>query len=268
MPLLTCPDNAKAIDEAKRKVQKEIEEVILDTGARGIIIKADSLGSLEALIKLFGEKNIKIRKASIGDISKKDMLDAESNYENDPLLSAIIGFNVTVGKGIEVPKKIQIITGDIIYKLMDDYIQWTEEKKKSLEAEQLDLLIRPAKIEVLQNCIFRQSNPAIVGVFVMVGKIKTGTPLMKDGKELTQVKSIQNEQESMTILEQGKQAAVSLPNIVCGRNLFEGNILYSSIPEEHFRQLKKLKKYLNESELQVMREIADLMRKGNPVWGV
>ncbi|MFH0869925.1 MAG: translation initiation factor IF-2 [archaeon] len=268
MPLIVCKDDRSSIEEAKEKVQKEIEEVLLDTGSRGIIIKADSLGSLEAIIKLFGEKNIKIRKASIGNISKKDMLDAESNYEQDPLLSAIIGFNVELDRGMEPNLRVKVLLGDIIYKLLDDYLVWTEEKKKALEAEQIDLLVRPCKVEILQNCIFRQSNPAVVGIYVMVGVAKVGLPLMKNGKPLTSIKSIQAEQENLTIAEQGKQVAVSLPNVVCGRQIAEQDILYSAIPEEDFRKLKKLKKYLTEAEVQVMREIAEQMRKTNQVWGI
>jgi len=268
MPLVSCNDDHNTIEEAKKKVQSEIEEVLLDTGARGIIIKADSLGSLEAIIKLFGEKNIKIRKASIGNISKKDILDAESNHEQDPLLSVIIGFNVELDKSIEQNLRVKVLLGDIIYKLLDDYLLWIKEKKKALEAEQIDLLVRPCKIEILQNCIFRQSNPAVVGIYVIVGVAKVGMPLMKNAKPLTSIKSIQAEQESLTLAEQGKQVAVSLPNVTCGRQIGEQDILYSAIPEDDFRKLKKLKKYLSEAEVQVMREIAEQMRKTNPVWGV
>jgi len=268
MPLVSCADDAKSIAEAEKKVQSEIEEVLLDTGAKGIIIKADSLGSLEAILKLFGEKNIKIRKASIGNISKKDMLDAESNYEQDPMLSAIIGFNVEMDKTLEENRRVKIILSDIIYKLLDDYILWTEEKKKNVEAEQLDLLVRPCKLEILPMCIFRQSNPAVVGVYVQAGIVKVGTPLMKTGKQLTVVKSIQAERETLSQAEQGKQVAISLPDVMCGRQINGEDILYSAIPEDDFRRMKKLKKYLTEAELQVMRDIAEMMRKGNPVWGV
>ncbi|KYK26849.1 hypothetical protein AYK26_04665 [Euryarchaeota archaeon SM23-78] len=268
MPLVSCEDDEKSIDKAKQKVQSEVEEVLLDTGKHGIIIKADSLGSLEAVLKLFGEKNIKIRKASLGAITKKDMTDAESNYEEDPLLSVIIGFNVELGKNVETSKRVKIITGDIIYKLLDDYLLWTQEKKKALEAEQIEQLVRPCKLEILQNCIFRQSNPAIVGVHVLAGILKVGTPLMKTGKKLTEVKSIQSEKENLRRVEQGKQIAIGLPGVMCGRQIHEKDILYSAIPEQDFKKLKKLKKYLTPDEIQVMKEIAEIMRKDNVVWGV
>nr|MCK4930484.1 translation initiation factor IF-2 [Nanoarchaeota archaeon] len=268
MPLMNCSDDEQRIEKAKKKVQEEVQEVLLDTEKQGIIIKADSLGSLEAVIKLFGEKNISIRKASLGAITKKDMADAESNYEQDPLLSVIIGFNVELGKNVEISKRVKIITGDIIYKLLDDYLLWVEEKKKALEAEQLEELVRPCKLEILQNCIFRQNNPAIVGVHVIAGVLKTGNPLMKTGKALTEVKSIQSEKENINRAEQGKQVAVSLLGVMCGRQINERDVLYSAIPEQDFKKLKKLKKYLTDSEIQVMKEIAEIMRKDNVVWGV
>jgi len=268
MPLASCSNDEESIRAAKEKCQAEVDEVLLDTGKQGIIIKADSLGSLEAVIKLFGEKSLRIRKASIGAITKKDIADAESNYEQDPFLSVIIGFNVGLGKNVESSKNVKIITGDIIYKLLDDYILWTEEKKKALEAEQIDLLVRPCKVEVLQHCIFRQSNPAIVGVYIMVGVLKVGTPLMKTGHVMTTVKSIQAEKENLSRLEQGKQAAAALPGVMCGRQVNEGDIFYSAIPEDDFRKLKKLKKYLTEAEIQVMKEIAEIMRRESVVWGI
>ncbi len=268
MPLVSCAHDEESINIAKEKVQQEVEEVLLDTGKQGIIIKADSLGSLEAVVKLFGEKGLKIRKASLGAITKKDVADAESNYEAEPLLSVIIGFNVEIGKNVEVINKVKIITGDIIYKLLDDYTSWIEEKKKSLEAEQLEDLVRPCKLEILPTCIFRQSNPAIVGVHVQIGVLKVGIPLMKTGRTLTNVKAIQSEGENLNRADQGKEVAVSLPDVMCGRQINGSEILYSAIPEEDFRKLKKLKKYLTESEVQVMKEIAEIMRKDNPVWGI
>lgn len=268
MPLLSCANDEESVSSAKEKVQSEVEEVLLDTGKQGIIIKADSLGSLEAVVKLFGEKGLKIRKASLGAVTKKDLADAESNYEAEPLLSVIIGFNVEIGKNVDVPKKVKIILGDIIYKLLDDYTLWTEEKKKALEAEQLEDLVRPCKLEILPTCIFRQSNPAIVGVHVLIGVLKAGIPLMKTGRTITHVKAIQSEGENINRVEQGKEVAVSLPDVMCGRQINGNDILYSAIPEEDFRKLKKLKKYLTEQEISVMKEIAEVMRKDNPVWGI
>ena len=67
------------------KNEKEEKEIIkefsklsqeIETDKEGIIIKAESLGSLEALIFLLKQKQISISKASIGNIVKKDVIQA------------------------------------------------------------------------------------------------------------------------------------------------------------------------------------------------
>ena len=43
----------------------------MQTDREGIVVKADTLGSLEALTNLLKQSSIKIKKASIGNITKK-----------------------------------------------------------------------------------------------------------------------------------------------------------------------------------------------------
>ena len=52
MPLRAVRDE-KQIERAIKEIQSEIEEVEIDKDAEGVIMKADTLGSLEALIKSF-----------------------------------------------------------------------------------------------------------------------------------------------------------------------------------------------------------------------
>ncbi|MBW2992986.1 translation initiation factor IF-2 [Candidatus Woesearchaeota archaeon] len=265
MPLRSCSE--KDIEKVEKEIQKEVQEVIVEKGNKGIIVKADSLGSLEAVAKLLEEKQIKIKKASIGNISKKDISDAEANYEKDPLQAVILGFNVS--SDIKPPDKIKIITNDVIYKLIEDFEKWQEEKTHAEEAEKLDILTRPCKVKMMPGYIFRQNNPAVFGVSVLSGVIKTKTPLMKeDGKHVGDVKSIQAEQENVEKAEAGKQVAISVPKVTVGRQINEGDILLSDIPEDDFRKFKKLKKYLSKAEIELLKEIAKIKREENPVWGI
>jgi len=98
--------------------------------------------------------------------------------------------------------------------------------------------------------------------------LKVDMPVMKDGKKLTEIKSIQAEKENLTRVEKGKQVAISMEHIAVGRQINEGDILYSAIPEEDFRKIKKLTKHLTKEEIELLKEIAEIMRKDNPVWGV
>src|SRR5690606_20489955 len=68
MPIHSTKDN---VEETKRNINAQIENITIDTDKQGIIIKADTLGSLEALTKLLKEKDVPIRKATIGNITKK-----------------------------------------------------------------------------------------------------------------------------------------------------------------------------------------------------
>jgi translation initiation factor 5B len=256
------------IEETQERLQKEIQEVLIETDKEGIVIKADTLGILEALTQLLKEKGVKIRAASIGDISKKDLSDAESNYEKNPLESVILAFNVKLAKDAVKKANVHIISSDIIYKIIEDFEKWQEEQKKLLEQKKIDVLIRPCKLEILKNYIFRQSNPAVVGVDVLEGVLKVDMPVMKNGKKISDIKSIQAEQENLTRAEKGKQVAISMDKVTVGRQINEGDILYSAIPEEDFRKIKNLTKHLSKEEVELLKEIAEIMRKGNPVWGV
>jgi len=265
MPLIAS-DN---VDNAKEQIKKEVEEVLIKTDKEGIIIKADSLGSLEALTKILKENNITIKKASVGKILKKDIVDAEANYEKNPLQAAILGFNVSLMPGVKAPENVKVISNDVIYKLIEDFEKWEEAVKKEQESKQIEFLIKPCKLKILKGYVFRQNNPAVVGVEVLQGNLKVDTPLMKnDGSSITKAEQIQLEKKNINEAEKGKQIAVSLPKVTVGRQIHEEDILYSAIPEEDFRKFKELKKVLSEDEKIILKEIAEIMRKKNAMWGV
>jgi translation initiation factor 5B len=267
MPIRSCLLNE--VDKIKEELKKEVEEVIIETDQFGIVIKADSLGSLEALEKLLREHGIKIKKASIGHITKKDISDANINFEKDPLDSVILGFNVELGPDVKPKENVKVITSYIIYKLIEELQKWQEGQKKKMEAKEIDCLVKPCKLQLMKGYIFRQNNPAVVGADILAGTLMAGTPLMKsDGNPITEAKSIQQEQKTVEKAEKGVQIAVSLPNVTVGRQIREEDYLYSAIPEEHFKKFKEFKKLLSEEEKSLLKEIAEIMRQNNPVWGI
>ena len=258
MPIKVANEDLESI---KEYIQKEVRETTLEIDEEGIIIKANSLGSLEALIHLLKEKNIKIKRASIGEISKKDV--AEASSESNPLNKIILGFMVKKPLQADIP----IMTNEVIYKLIEDFETWKTETSLELEKESLKDITRPCKFKILSGCIFRVNNPAIVGVEIIGGILKPNTPVMKD-KYLTDIKGIQLEGKNIEQAEKGKQVAVSMPNITAGRQINEEDILYTDLKESDFRTLKKLKKYLNSDEIEILKEISEIKRKENPMWGV
>ncbi|PIN77280.1 translation initiation factor IF-2 [Candidatus Woesearchaeota archaeon CG10_big_fil_rev_8_21_14_0_10_34_8] len=256
------------LEQVKKDVQQEIEEVLIETDKEGIVVKADTLGSLEALLTLLHQKNIPIKRATIGKISKKDIMDAQANCDSRPEFGAIVGFNVGLDKEADVCE-VKIFNDKVIYKLIEDFEKWFEARKKALETAGFDTLTPVCKMQIMPNHIFRRNNPAVVGMDILAGKARTGMRLMKDdGKHVTHIKSMELEKKSVKEVEAGKQLAVSLPGITIGRQLNEGDVLYTFMAESEFLALKKFKKCLSKDMISVMKDIADIMRKENPTWGL
>ncbi len=260
--------NKDNLEKIKKEIQQEVDEVLIETDNVGLIIKADTLGSLEALSSILRNKDIPIQKASIGNITKKDITEAESNYEKNQLFSTIIGFNVVDESGMK-NERVKIINSDIIYTLTDEFEKHKQDLQKQEEMKVFENLTMPCKLRVIPGYVFRQSNPAVFGVDVIYGILKTGSPIMNDqGKFLGYVKQIQHEQKNINKIEQGKQVAISVEKIMVGRHLFENDTLYSSVSEQDFRKFKEYKHLLKKSEKLVLKEIAEIMRRKNSVWGV
>ncbi|MBR9699957.1 translation initiation factor IF-2 [Candidatus Woesearchaeota archaeon] len=264
MPIIQATD----IEKAKEDVQSQVEEVVIETDKTGIVVKADSLGSLEALLKLLKEEKIEIKKATIGNITKKDIADASANKEVDPFTCVVLGFNVEDISGI-CDANVKIISSQIIYEIIDKFKKWVEEQKAEQQASELDTLVQPCKVHIMKGYIFRQSNPAVVGVEVIAGTVTANAPIMnRKGKKLTSVKGMQADKKSIDKAEKGKQVAISLPNLTVGRQINEEDILYSDLPEADFKKFKKLKSHLSEDQKMVLKEIAEIKRQDNVVWGV
>ncbi len=269
MPLVSCDPDPESIESAKLEVQKDIEDVMIETDGEGIILKADNIGSLEAMINLLRSKGIKIKKASIGNISKKDIVDAESNIEHDKKDCVILAFNSKLDTDY-VSENVKIISSNIIYKLLDDYEEYVAELRKQEEQEKLNALVLPAKLEFLPQCTFRQSNPAVIGVEVLAGTLKTGVSLInsKSGKVVGTVKSIQKNKLNVSKAEKKDRVAISVVNLTVGRQAEEQDIFLVDVPENDFRELKKWSKLLSKEDKEILKELAELKRKNNPVWGI
>ena len=257
----------------KEEVQREVKEIIVEEGAEeGVIIKADTIGGLEALQTMLKEKGIPISSSSLGDITKRDLSKIESLKDKDAFLAVLLGFNVAMSPEVEECAKsnrLKVIRNNIIYRLLEDYEAFRNGLKAEIEKRELASLVRPAKIILMKGYLFRQNNPAIIGTEVEIGQIKVDDPLMnKEGKRLTSVKSMQEGEDVIAVATQGKQLALAMDGVTIGRQVQEGDFLYTDVPEDDFKKLKELKKYLSKPELEVLREIAEMKRKDNPVWGM
>ena len=243
------------LDKIKAEFKKEISEV-MHLDKEGIIIKADSLGSLEALITLLRQEKIQILKAGIGPINKTDIINAKANLELNPLDAIILGFNVKLEDDTE-KRNVKILTNDVVYKLIEDLTLYRKNKQAEIEKEKLLGLATICKLQILPEFVFRNSNPAIFGVRVLAGKLKVGIPMMDEkGEEVARVKSIQHEKAAVQQATEGQELALALPGLAFDRRLKEVKYLYAYISDKQFKEFKKNKELLSANELKVLQEIA------------
>lgn len=267
-PVVVASGDVKKVEEA---VRKEIEEIKISTEKLGLVVKADTLGSLEALIKMLQEENIPVRVGDVGEITKRDILEAEAVKEEDPYLAVVLGFNVKVSRDAEQrsqEKGIKIITGNVIYRLIEEYKDYVEMQKALEKLRVFDNLTRPAKIKILEGYVFRRSKPAIVGAEVLLGTLRPKAPLVnEENRRVGTVKSIQERNENLQEAIKGMQVAVSIDGGVVGKNIKEGDVLFTDISENDAKLLsEKYAEFLKEDEAQALQEFLELKRKFKPLF--
>ena len=264
-PIRVIKDNLEEVIEeikSKSKIDFELDE-------QGILIKADTIGSLEALIKESREKQIKIWKAEIGHVSKRDITEAAAS--NNPLHKIIFAFNIKILP--EAKEELQntdvtIFNKDVIYTIMEDYDEWIAKKKAELERERRQDFIHPGMVKFLPEYIFRISHPAVIGVRILNGRIKTGLKLMnQEGKSIGTIKGIQSENKPVEEALQGQEVAISIEGITVGRQIKGNDILYTDIPESDAKKLRDMD-VLNIDEKDVLNKIFEIKRKTNRFWGI
>ncbi|MFH7880579.1 MAG: translation initiation factor IF-2 [Candidatus Aenigmatarchaeota archaeon] len=247
--------NEKELEEAIKEVKIE-KYVEFEKDHNGVILKADTIGSLEAMIKLLSEEGIPIRKADIGKINREDLIEGE--LIQDKYRKVILAFNIKVSEeDINEAKNfgLKIFHSNVIYRIIEEYKKWIEEEKKKEIEEKLKTLPRPVIIRVIPGAIFRQSKPAIFGVEVIAGTLKPNTLLKrKDGKIIGKVKEIQSEGRRIEMARKGERVAISIEEAIIGRNVFENDILEAELSKDEIDELMKIFNYLYDDEKEIIKK--------------
>ncbi len=256
------------------EIEAEVESIKIKTEKAGIVLKTDTLGSLEALENHLTKNGISISIADVGPIKKEDIMNANIVNEFDPYSAVVLGFNVPIlpeAKEQAYIDNIRIFTNNVIYRLLEDYIEYAETRRAEDTAKELGELILPAKIKMFPEYIFRNSNPAVFGVSVEGGTLKSKVPLITDkGKLIGRVHQIQDKGQSLDKADKDSEVAISVRGIEIGRDIGKDETLFVNVPESHVRQL--MAKFLNEltsDQKEALREYIQLKReKEHPWWGM
>ncbi|MGP8022723.1 MAG: translation initiation factor IF-2 [Methanobacterium sp.] len=260
-------------NNVKEEILKEIESIKIDTHEMGVVIKTDTLGSLEALVNMLKDLNVPIRMADIGDVSRRDVVNASIVGKENQLHGVILAFNVKVlpSAAEEIKNsKVKLFSANVIYKLTEDYDEWLKAAEERRRKKWLDAIIRPAKIRIIPKLVFRYSKPAIAGVEILGGTMKKDYRLMReDNSSVGKVESMQDKGENLKSATKGQKVAMAIKEAVFGRDFEEGDVIYVDIPEKHYKILEsELMGKLTEDEVEILREILEIKRKEDPGWGI
>ena len=260
------------LELVKNEIESEIKSIFVETDSVGIIVKADTLGSLEAVVDTLKESNIAISTADTGMVSRKDVIKAQVITETDKYLGSILAFGVKVlddAKEEANKNGIRIFSQPVLYDLVDEYRDWVTSDKENLQRTELDSIILPCKFQLIKGMVFRRNGPAVCGVEILGGSLKQKSSIINsEGKEVGVVKQIKDNGENIQNAPKGSEVSISMNEPVIGRTIREGEILYSLPANIGVRLLKdRHSDSLSEDELTILDEIIELRRKVVPLYG-
>jgi translation initiation factor 5B len=254
----------------KAEMDRELTNILVKTENMGVIVKASSVGGLEALLRMLEERGIPVRRADIGDITKNDIVDAEVVGDHDPYLGAILAFDSKVlPEAKEFVGSTQIFVSGVIYEVIDNYASWAADKRESDQKGALAAMTRPCKLRVLPGAFFRRNDPAVFGVEVLAGLLKPKVRLMSsDGRELGTVGQIQDNGKAVAEAKQGDKVAISVDGPTLGRQIREEDAIYT-LPRSHEARMLRTKFLgsLTESEVKALEEIIKIKTPSDPLFG-
>jgi len=261
------------ITDAVRLIAEEVGKLRMKTDILGVVLKADTLGSLEAITSQMEVEGIPLRLADIGDVSRREVIEASLIRDDAPLRGVVLAFNVKVLPDALVEaenRKVQIFQSDVVYRLLDDYNEWMVSERAARMERKLDALVQPGKIRVLPNLVFRKSKPAVFGINVIAGRIRFQYPMVTmDGRGVGAIAQIQAQNEAINEATIGMKVAISMQEAVVDNHFGEGDILYVAVPEADAKALlKQGSATLTTDDRQILVELTQIMRKTKPLWGL
>ncbi|WP_254527975.1 translation initiation factor IF-2 [Natrinema gelatinilyticum] len=261
------------VDDVIDEVQAELADIAVDTAEEGVVVKADTLGSLEAMADALGDAEVPIVRAEVGDVAPRDV--SVASTADDSKQKVILGFNVDVLDDADDRADIEdvtIFTDEVIYQLIDEYEDYVEGIEQAQQDTILENITRPARFRILPDHTFRQNDPAVVGVEVNSGTIKNNTAVVKfEGNEperVGQIKGIQEQGEDVDEARAGNRVSVAIDGPTVGRQIEEDDELWAEIPEKHAKILEQeLASEIPGDELEALNMYLDNQRSRDPFWG-
>ena len=264
--------NDSEIENFKKTIEAEMKSVFIATETDGVIIKCDTIGSLEAITEMLRRQQIPVAKADIGPVNRRDVIEAKAIKENDRHLGVILAFNVKTLPDAESESEdfhIKIFNDQVIYSLIDNYTKWVEDDTMHEEDAIFSELTPISKFTFLKGFIFRNNDPAVFGIRVDAGTLRQKVNFMNEkGKKIGQVHQLQEDKKTVQSVKQGAEVACSVQGITIGRQINEEDVFYT-LPHSHEAKqlLKKFSHKLSPEEFEILNHIVEIQREIDPAYG-
>jgi translation initiation factor 5B len=242
-------------EDIKAEVMSDLTDLEskLSTDKTGVLVQASTLGALEALLQFLREDTqppIPVSAIGIGKIHKKDVTKISiMNEKGKPEFATILAFDVDIEKEARdyaVEMGVRIMTADIIYHLFDQFTRFMDELNQRRREEASAIAVFPSIVRILPQHVFNQKDPIIVGMEVVEGILKVGTPLCIPalaGLFIGKVESIESNGREQQTARKGASIAVKIvnesnPTMTYGRQFDSSNMLYSQLTRASIDALK------------------------------
>jgi translation initiation factor 5B len=259
-------------ERLKSNIESEIKSAIVQTESNGVILRCDTIGSIEAITELLKKENVPIKSTDLGNITRKDILSASAVREKDRYLGVVLGFNVKVFEDAEkeaFERKIKIFNEKIIYNLVRSYSEWVTYEKVHEDSIVFNEIPPICKFQFLKGYVFRRNNPAVFGAEILIGKLKQKTSVINEkGKKIGIIHQIQNEGKNLEVAAKGTQVALSIKEPTVGRQINEGDVFYTDLNSREARLLlERFSDRLSEEEQEIFNFILSKKREIDPSFG-
>ncbi|KAJ6418686.1 hypothetical protein OIU84_001955 [Salix udensis] len=208
------------VEDVKESAMEDMKSVMsrIDKSGEGVYVQASTLGSLEALLEFLKSPavSIPVSGIGIGPVHKKDVMKASVMLEKKKEYATILAFDVKVtpeARELSEELGVKIFIADIIYHLFDQFKAYIQNLKEEKKREAADEAVFPCVLEIIPECIFNKKDPIIMGVDVLEGILKVGTPLcvpQKDYIDLGRIASIEFNKKAVDYAKKGQKVAIKI----------------------------------------------------------
>ncbi|KAL5231319.1 hypothetical protein ABZP36_030095 [Zizania latifolia] len=217
---LYAPKSDDDLDRLKDAVMEEMTRVRnrIDKSGEGVYVQASTLGSLEALTEFLKSPavNIPFCDFSIGPVHKKDVMKASVMLERKKEYATILAFDVKVmpdARDLAEESGVKIFVADIIYHLFDQFTAYIKNLREEKKKESAEEAVFPCVLKIMPNCVFNKKDPIVLGVDVLEGIAKVGTPLCIPTREyidIGKIASVEINHKQVDVATKGQKVAIKI----------------------------------------------------------